>query len=916
MVCLISAFYFVRQSNEYPPRPIFFSVLQLVLILLLLLPARLLVADKLADAVEIESFLNRPFVFNEDDELIIALAIEGYRTDSDLFIYQSPEVTMYPISIITEELNFAYEFDLDSLTMTGWQGEEENTLSADFRAKQLYLRGVRQDWPENLRYAEDGFDLYLDQQTIQNWLSITFELDISQLQINISSDEPIPLLEKLKREAKQQKIKDNQVKIETYPDDYRRNQYAWWDIPNLDLTFGYDATTGNEQTEYRQSFVMQGRGDILKHSLRSSYIINDDEADLRLTFSKASEGPNESLFLGFDRYEFGDVTSFTDPLIFSSVKGRGLFLERGRESAQDRGDTITIEGDAPPNWEVELYRNGKLIEFSQTTADGRYEFLSVPTFFGENNFEVRLYGPQGQFRVAREQVTVGGSMLKKGEWEYQIYAINRNKNLIDSALNTNGTESNFFAGQTSYGLSQHFSLRAGASQLTLNGSNTSKNYIYGALLGGFAGGLGELNIAQDDSNSLAGSALWKTRLLGTNLNFDFSRFDEFISDKNLDGNLLNDINVRVDRLLYVGLPSSILFDLNLSQQTYQSGLEANQISNRLSTGWAGFQLAHELNFSSRNTSDNVNQLGAEFSITRSWGAWRLKSVAGYRIQPVGYFDDVSFGASHSFENGFSFNGTATYDIRNNNALSIDNNVTVNWDKFDLTFNARFNSQGPESFGLIMSTSLGYEDRQNNFYFTNESLVSDSSLTARVFIDENNNQVYDVGEEPLEGARFAGSGRWSQTETDNDGFATLHGIPSLEMQKIELNDKSLFDPFLQPSNPPVYLYTHAGTHTFLDIPVAQTVEVEGFMQLERDGLIKPGAGFSIYLTDLQGQRMAETTAEFDGIFLFEPMLPGDYCVALDESDIEKKKIQAPALGCFSLKGDEGVYFIDDITLSRL
>jgi hypothetical protein len=132
----------------------------------------------------------------------------------------------------------------------------------------------------------------------------------------------------------------------------------------------------------------------------------------------------------------------------------------------------------------------------------------------------------------------------------------------------------------------------------------------------------------------------------------------------------------------------------------------------------------------------------------------------------------------------------------------------------------------------------------------------------------------------------------------------------------LNDKSLFDPFLQSSNPPVYLYTHAGTHTFLDIPVAQTVEVEGFMQLERDGLIKPGAGFSIYLTDLQGQRMAETTAEFDGIFLFEPMLPGDYCVALDESDIEKKKIQAPALGCFSLKGDEGVYFIDDITLSRL
>jgi|GEM_PF-2412591 len=875
-----------------------------------------LFAEKLSDAIASQYVDDHQVLLSEDDELIVALRIEKFISGADLFIYKTPEYTMIPVSMLVEELDFAYKFNIDELSMDGWQGDETNTLSSNFQSKVLYFRGVRQEWPTNLRYAEDGFDLYLDQQTIQNWLGIKIELDISQLEVNVTSKTPIPIAEKLKRIAKREEVKSNRVEIETYPDSYLRNQYAWWDVPNLDLTFGYDAQSDNGQIDSFQNIVLQGRGDLLKHSLRSSFINNDGEADLRFTFSKASQGPEDTLFFGINRYELGDIASLTDPLLFSSVKGRGLFFERGGKSVRDRGDTITIEGDAPPNWEAELFRNGSLIEFSQTTIDGRYEFLSVPTFIGENNFEVRLYGPQGQFRSAREQVTIGGSMLKKGEWEYQAYLINRNKNLIDSELNAGDEESNFILAETSYGLSQYFSLQAGISQMTPTKSDESKDYIYGSLFGSFAGGLGELKYAQDDTNSTALAASLKTRLLNTNFNLEFLNFDKLISDRNRDGDLQNDINFRFNRVLNVGLPSSVLFDLTLGKKTYQSGLESNQVTNRLSTGWASFQLAHDLTFTNDNLADNVDDLEAELSATRKWDDWRLKGAFGYRIEPETDLDDISFNASYNFTSDMIYSGSVLYDLRNDRALSSENNFTVDFDKYSLTFNAGFNTRGAEFFGLTLTSSLGYEKFRNDFYFANESLVSNSNLTARVFIDEDNSQTYDAGEEPLEGVRFAGSSRWNKEETDINGLVTLRGLPHLEMQKIELNDKSLQDPFLQPAKPPVYIYTHAGTHTYVDVPIAQTVEVEGSLQIESEGFIKPASGFSIYLTDLQGQRMAETNAEFDGIFLFEPMLPGDYCVALDESDIEKKKIQAPELGCFSLKGDEGVYFIDDITLSRL
>ncbi|NRD89988.1 hypothetical protein C8024_11760 [Sphingopyxis sp. BSNA05] len=61
----------------------------------------------------------------------------------------------------------------------------------------------------------------------------------------------------------------------------------------------------------------------------------------------------------------------------------------------------------PSGWDAELYRNGQLLAFAENRVDGRYEFIDVPLLYGQNRFEVVLYGPQGQIRRDVQVIPVG-----------------------------------------------------------------------------------------------------------------------------------------------------------------------------------------------------------------------------------------------------------------------------------------------------------------------------------------------------------------------------------------------------------------------------------------------------------------------------------------------------------------------------
>ncbi|NCC03321.1 MAG: hypothetical protein EOM37_04650 [Proteobacteria bacterium] len=90
---------------------------------------------------------------------------------------------------------------------------------------------------------------------------------------------------------------------------------------------------------------------------------------------------------------------------------RQLAREKTFASASQQGtpanqssQTQDFSGKAGPGYEVELYRNDVLLAFQYTNAAGRYAFSNIPVLFGDNDFRVLVYGPQGQYGEKKMKV--------------------------------------------------------------------------------------------------------------------------------------------------------------------------------------------------------------------------------------------------------------------------------------------------------------------------------------------------------------------------------------------------------------------------------------------------------------------------------------------------------------------------------
>lgn len=886
-----------------------FFVLQLLRCMRALRSASFLCFFLACSFVSSKSVADESYVqLNDDDLLILQLAIDTYEDDEPLFVYHSPELTLIPISNVSSILELAIDADVDEQFVSGWVGQEGNTLEMDLGNNTFYLGGVAQPWDTQTRFADDGFDLYLDQQTVQRLLGLKFEIDVAQLELRLPKDSDVPLLAKLARQKKREQIVTRE--LEQIPENYIPNKYTWWSQPQFDFSLGEEFENTRGHFDSRYSMVLQGRADLAKHSLTTSFIDNDGESDLRLTLSRASEGPDKHMLLGLDRYELGDVTGLSDPLLFSSVQGRGARLSRGGNAILEQGDVIDLQGDAPPGWEVELYRNGSLVEFSETSSDGRYTFDQVPIYIGENIFDIRLYGPQGQFREVREVISTGGSMLKAGQWEYDTWLMQRNKRLINSTINSNTPESDFLMTEARYGINRYLSARVGLSSMTPNNNLDEYSYWFGSLYGSMFGSMVQAHYAKDDQGGSGYQFNLKTRAFQTNVNAELIHFDDLISDRNSTGTKKNELGLRMDRSFLVGLPSALLVNLEFRKREFKSGAGNFSSVLRTATGWSGFQLVNDLTYLDRDSVDarDVNGL---FSVTRKWDGWRYKGGIEYSVRPSSSLRAITFGASHKFRANMTYSGSVSHRFEGDDEFSSDNTLTWGFDQFSVSANAGFNTDGYQYVGVSFNTSLGYDAYHEDHFFSADSYLNNASIAARVFIDENNNKLYDDGEQPVERVRFKGKSKWRQYQTDDQGLVVLNDVEHLSLEKLEIEERSLEDPFVQPSQGAMYVYTHAGANVRLDVPLVMTFELEGSLSYRNKAEQVALHSVRVHLLDDAGKEIAVVRSEFDGVYLFEGLLPGSYCVQVNPEDLTKRGLSKKENTCFSADGADGVVFIDEL-----
>ena len=851
---------------------------------------------------------------NEDNLLVVELGVENLELIETLFIFQQPEATLIPLQGLVDTLDFPLNIDVAARTVDGWFIEESNTFSLDIKSKTLFIRGQKQDWPSGYSYAADDFDLYFDYRLLEQWLRLHLHLNISQLSLLISSDVELPVVVQQKRRKIQEKL--NKEKQTSLPENYLTNKYQYLGDPLFDIEVSDDLQHNRGHFEQFTGAVIQGRMDLFKHSMQSSYIYADGEDDVRLTFSRSSAGPDTDMWLGLKEYELGDISSNSNSLLYGSIKGRGVNLSRENSTGLDQVDAVILEGDAPPGWEVELYRNGSLVAFTDAGANGRYIFSEVPTFVGQNIFDIRIYGPQGQYRTRKEQINIGPGMIKENEWGYRIYALENNTRLIPLGNDESSLEpeSDFFMGEVTYGLNDYITLQTSVIELTPKESSDA--HYYGSIdaFSSLAGAFLHLKWVDDTESGNAYAAIAKGKWGSVNFNFDLLKFNGLVSDENPDNLKRADVKIGINGVTRKLFDLPMTYDFEIKDTEFRGNL-SRQTSyiNRMSFNLLSANIAHDLRYTTTSDEGIDDLLNANLSVNKRMNQWRFKADVDYALAPTGRINGLGSSASWMHSSRFMYQAQINYAFSENDELNMNNTFTWNFDHLALSLDAGFTNNGNQSVGLSLNTAIGYDQRREQFLMSKDSISSSGTATVKVYLDKNNDSVFNAGDEAIEGVTFKGRAAWKKLTTDSNGITTLNGIPPKELQLIEIDEGSLGDPFLRIQNATRHVYTHAGASNYLEFAVSETFEIEGAVEIVRQGNSSIRSGIPVQLFNTNGKVVAESSTEFDGVFIVERVIPGEYQLKIAEPFLNRHRLLMLSPVHVVARGGEGVVYLDQITL---
>ncbi len=335
----------------------------------------------------------------DDDLLILQLQINDLVLSEGLTAYQIPSGVCLYLSEVTEALDFPISVRVDQVRAEGWFLHEDRTFVLDLMRNEVLIANRVADFDAN-RIERHPNGICVELTLLSSWFPVSFKPNLSNAFINLISWEPLPIEQRLAREKRRKGLRSGSTGDVDYPRVEIPYQTFRW--PAVDTFVDYQLSRENYDAiqERRGRYNVLVIGDLLQMS--GELFVSGDTEDT-VSSARASLGrkdPAGGLLGLLDAKEFtvGDVATPETRLVATSRTGRGVSISSFPLDQPDEFDRITLRGDLPIGWEVELYRTGILLDFQLSQEDGRYEFLDVQLLFGRNELRLVFYGPQGQIR--------------------------------------------------------------------------------------------------------------------------------------------------------------------------------------------------------------------------------------------------------------------------------------------------------------------------------------------------------------------------------------------------------------------------------------------------------------------------------------------------------------------------------------
>lgn len=850
----------------------------------------------------------------EEDSLIIELVVGQFTLHDSMFVYHNSQYTLLPLQELLSALEFPIEVDPERGLASGWFIAEDRTFNLNIPARSLYIAGQRVPFPDDFYYSSDDFDLYVDLNSLRRWLGIDLILYTSRLQIEVKSQTPLPIEQRMAREKR--RTRTRQYTAKTYP--VLADEYAWLGLPVFDVTL--EGRTGTEGERY--AYAIQGGGDFLQHATQLSVVRSDDRSasTTRFSMSRKSIHHEKDLFFGVTEYEMGDVIADGNNLTNQSHSGVGIRIRRYSPGQNDATfSRKTIDGNARPGWEAELYRNGLLIDFQTVSSDGRYVFEDVVTQYGENLFEVKLYGPQGQVKIEQQRVQIGSQMVEPGQWRMKLDVTEENEVLIGDRTDQADplaaarpvSQSIDFAYE--YGVTETQSLGVGASQSAPAPGLAERDYasvIWQSSLANFATRL----MASQDLEEEGGEAYsfdLTGRMLNQDWNLSHRQYQDFTSQRSLNGALESDSQIDVFGQFSPWLMNSIPYSLRYQRLATVNGTRTDSFDGRLTYYRGNHRIVSEHDVIRSSELDDYFA-GGTFSYYYSASVVRFRSAFNYRLEPESEADSLVF--TLDFRRPFW-----NLQLRANAALSDIGrdaggfSVTRDFDWLRLSLNGDAESGGEKVLSLTLEFALDARRKYPGVGVVRENSAGQGRLHLRAFLDENANGRREPYELPLSGLKFDGRSRWRSLQTDAVGEVVLSGLDADDPTLVRVNELSLQDPYLKASRPAFRVVSHEGAYQYMDVPIVPTTELEGTVYFQKGTKTVGASAVQLELLDQQGRVVDRVASEYDGYYLFSFVPPGQYRVRVDANSVRLSKAKMPASRAVTTDREAGVTYVDDLVI---
>ncbi|WP_294096802.1 hypothetical protein [uncultured Cetobacterium sp.] len=540
---------------------------------------------------------------------------------------------------------------------------------------------------------------------------------------------------------------------------------------------------------------------------------------------------------------------------------RGVSFGEKNTYSSTSGNVTTIKGEAQGADVIELYQNDILLDYKRPTEKNFIFEVRDRSYGGD--YSLKIYYTNGQIEN-RKVYTVGDTkILNKNQWSYNF----------QGGQDRDDEEKTQIVGEISYGATKNFTLGVGLLEVESVGgrkySVLKNELIYRMDFSSYPILINFQNFYEYEQIENSYELRMSQKIKKYNLTLNHFRYSDYLGYE--DGRKeYNSIGISRD---FVNTRLGLGYQEEISNQTlkketgYYVSLENRGFRNY------SFFLDAEVNFDEENKKRYSFNPGISYSGISKFTTILQANIEGDKKFETDY--SLKFlGRRNRFKDTsieYVFSSEIKYNEEEKSRFLLD--FTIYFDDYiylELPMSRR--EAGDYTVGINAEKVFDLGDVKRD---VRDRQVDNSWIYGKIYIDSNDNGIFDEGETLLPDVALIIDGK--RVTSDRNGNYFANGLLPLQSYKIEVDRKSI-DPMLTQVIDKREVKTKASIGTKYDVGVQAVSMVTGNI-IPAEGISSQELIRILSMTNIalekDGELYQEIDPEFDGLFFFESVLPGSY-----------------------------------------